>query len=189
MPYPAKLNAEKILETALALFEGGGPDALAMRPLADALGVRPSSLYRYYPERGALLGALEAHAILALHAALRDATRDQTPEDAFIAAAHSYLSYAREHPHLYSLLLAPKAPHTAAPGPGKDLWNEVLRIVGAVTGDPDDTAAAVAFWAYLHGFALLGRSGQFGLSGPRGGFERGLQALISGLEGPSHGFH
>jgi len=182
MPYPAKLNAEKILETALALFEEGGPDALAMRRLADALGVRPSSLYRYYPERDALLGALEAHAIRALHAALRDATRDKTPEAAFIAAAHSYLSYAREHPHLYSLLLAPKAPYTAEPGPGKDLWNEVLRVVGAVTGDPDDTAAAVAFWAYLHGFALLGRSGQFGLSGPRGGFGRGLRALVVGFQ-------
>lgn len=182
MPYPAKLTAEKILESALGLLETGGPDALGMRPLADALGVRPSSLYRYYPERDALLGALEAHAAHDLHAAILGAARDRTPAAALTAAAHAYLAYAREHPHLYALLLRPKAPYIAQPGPGKDLWNVVLTLVGAVTGDPDDTAATVAFWAYLHGFTLLEQSGQFGSSGPKGGFERGLEALVSGFQ-------
>ncbi len=181
MPYPPKLTAEQILEAALTLFQTGGAEALSMRLLAERLGVRPSSLYRYYPERGALIEALKDHAIRDLHAAFRDATGDKPPEDAFVAAAHSYLAYARAEPHLYSLLLAPKAPYTAEPGPGKDLWNHLLRLVGALTGQPDDTAAAVAFWAYLHGFALLEASGQFGSSGPRGGFERGLGALRLGF--------
>ena len=182
MPYPAKLTAEKILEVALEQFERGGPDGLAMRPLADALGVRPSSLYRYYPERAALLRALEAHATTELHAAIRRAAHHKSPDAAFFAVAHSYLDYARAHPHLYALLLGPRAPYTAEPGPGKNLWNEVLAIVGDITGDPDDTAATVAFWAFLHGFALLERSGQFGISGPQGGFERGLGALLHGFQ-------
>ncbi len=181
MPYPAKLTPETIFKAALELFERGGPDALAMRPLADALGVRPSSLYRYYPERAALLRALEAHATSALHDALRRAAHDKAPDAAFFAAAHSYLDYVRAHPHLYALLLGPRAPYTAEPGPGKNLWDEVLAIVGAITGDPDDTAATVAFWAYLHGFALLELSGQFGSSGPKGGFERGLEAMLNGF--------
>lgn len=182
MPYPPKLTAETIFEAALKLFETGGPEALSMRPLADALGVRPSSLYRYYPERDALLGALETHATRELHGVFRTATRDLTPNEAFFAAAHSYLNYVRAQPHLYSLLVRPREPYVAEPGPGKDLWEEVLRIVGGVTGNPDDTAGAVAFWAYLHGFALLEQSGQFGESGPQGGFERGLGALLSGFQ-------
>ena len=181
MPYPTKLTTEQIFEAALTLFQTGGPEALSMRILAERLGVRPSSLYRYYPERDALMNALKDHAIRALHAALREAVEAKRPEAAFAAAARSYLAYARAEPHLYSLMLAPKAPYTAEPGPGKDLWNDLLRIVGAVTGLPDDTAAAVAFWAYLHGFALLEASGQFGSSGPRGGFERGLGALRHGF--------
>ncbi len=164
------------------MFETGGPDALSMRPLAAALGVRPSSLYRYYPERDTLLGALETHATRDLHSVLCAATQDLTPDEAFFAAAHSYLAYARAHPHLYSLVLRPREPYVAEPGPGKDLWNEVLSIVGGVTGHPDDTGVAVAFLAYLHGFALLERGGQFGVSGPRGGFERGLRALLSGFQ-------
>lgn len=183
MPYPTKLTAEQILEAALTLFQTGGDEALSMRLLAERLNVRPSSLYRYYPERGALVAALENHAIRALHAALRGAAADKRPDDAFVAAAHSYLAYARAQPHLYSLLFAPKAPYIAEPGPGKNLWNELLKIVGALTGNPDDTAAAVAFCAFLHGFALLEASGQFGLSGPRGGFERGLAALQLGFTG------
>lgn len=181
MPYPTKLTAETILEAALKLLETGGPDALSMRPLADTLGVRPSSLYRYYPERNALLGALETHATRELHRTICQAARG-SPAEAFVAAAHSYLNYARAHPHLYALLVRPRAPYVAELGPGKDLWEEVLSIVGGVTGNPDDTAGAVAFWAYLHGFALLEQSGQFGESGPRGGFERGLGALLGGFK-------
>lgn len=182
MAYPAKLTPEKILQAALELFESGGPDALSMRPLAQRLNVRPSSLYRYYADRAALLGALEAHATRELHAAIRQATQGKAPVAAFEAAAAAYLTYARAHPHLYALLLSPYTPYSAEPGPGKDLWNEVLALVGAVTGNPDDTAATVAFWAFLHGFTLLERSGQFGPSGPRGGFERGLQVLVAGFQ-------
>jgi hypothetical protein len=51
-------------------------------------------------------------------------------------------------------------------------------VVGGLTGDPDDTAAAVAFWAFLYGYVESERSGLFGASGPKGGFEVGLEALI-----------
>ncbi|WP_180970151.1 TetR/AcrR family transcriptional regulator [Deinococcus planocerae] len=181
MVYPAKLSPEAILQTALDLLEGGGEEALNMRSLAERLGVRPSSLYRHYPDRAALVAALEDRAALALDGALREASRDRPPGEALRAAAHAYLGYSRAHPHLYGLLLAPRPPAPAGPGPGKDLWNVVLHLVGAVTGDPDDTAAAVAYWAFLHGYVQLERSGQFGASGPRGGFERGLDALVRGF--------
>ncbi|BDP42113.1 TetR family transcriptional regulator [Deinococcus aetherius] len=181
MVYPAKLTPEAIFQAALDLLEGGGDGALNMRALAERLSVRPSSLYRHYPDRAALVAALEDHAALALHGALREASRDLPPGEALGAAAHAYLDYARAHPHLYGLMLAPRAPAPAGPGPGKDLWNHVLHLVGAVTGQPDDTGAAVAYWAFLHGYVQLERSGGFGLSGPRGGFERGLDALIRGL--------
>ena len=56
-----------------------------------------------------------------------------------------------------------------------------LRLVGEVSGHPDDTPRTVALWAYLHGFALLTLSGQLGLSGDQGGFQIGLEALIRGF--------
>ncbi len=182
MPYPAKLTAETILAAALSLLHESGLEALSMRPLAEKLEVRPSSLYRHFAAREVLLDALEAHATHALHGAIAAPSAGLPAREAFVAAAHAYREYAHAEPHLYALLLRERAPYVAGPGPGKDLWNTVLALVGGVTGNPDDTAAAVVFWAFIHGFVGLERSGQFGSSGPKGGFERGLGALLTGLE-------
>lgn len=181
MPYPAKLSPDAILEAALALFEAGGPEGLSMRTLADKLGVRPSSLYGHYADREALERAMADVGARRLSAAIEQAGAGLDPAAAFKAAAYAYLAFARAHPALYGLLLAPQPPQVAQPGASKDLWNRVLQLVGAVTGIQDDTAGAVALFAYLHGYVVLERSGLFGLSGPRGGFERGLDALLEGL--------
>ncbi|MGY2894385.1 TetR/AcrR family transcriptional regulator [Deinococcus sp. UYEF24] len=182
MAYPSKLTPESILHAALPLLETEGADALNMRTLAGRLGVQASSLYRHYPDRAALLSSLEEYATLELHTAMERATEKQaSPADRLKAAGHSYLTYAVAHPHLYALLLAPRPPAHAGPGPSKDLWNLVLRLVGEVSGDPDDTARTVALWAYLHGSALINLSGLLGLSGDLGGFQIGLEALIAGF--------
>ncbi|MFB9992901.1 TetR/AcrR family transcriptional regulator [Deinococcus oregonensis] len=185
MPYPAKLTPDTILQVASVLLRAGGAEAVGMRALAGALGVQPSSLYRHFADRAAVLAALEDQTSLDLNAALTRAAAGLPPADALRALAHAYLDFARSDPHAYGLLLMPRAPYTAQPGAAQDLWKSVLAVVGAVTGQTDDTAATVAFWAYLHGFATLELSGQFGRSGPRGGFERGLEALIVGLSFPA----
>lgn len=182
MPYPAKLNPDSILAAALALLDGGGQAALNMRPLAAVLGVQPSSLYRHFPDREALLSALEDGAALELAQRLTQASARRPPREALFALCLAYLDYARTCPHRYGLLLAERAPQPGMPGPAKDLWNAVKDAVSALSGVPDDTARTVALWAYLHGFAVLERNGLFGLSGPRGGFEVGLGALLGEME-------
>lgn len=185
MPYPAKLTPEAIVQAASGLLRAGGADAVGMRALAGALGVQPSSLYRHFADRAAVLAALEDQTSRDLNAALTGAAAGLPPAEALGAVAHAYLHFACTDPHAYRLLLTPRAPYTAQPGAAQDLWRSVLALVGAVTGQADDTAATVAFWAYLHGFATLELSGQFGISGPKGGFERGLDALIVGLSRPA----
>ena len=182
MAYPSKITPQSILGVALTLLEADGPDALNMRAVASRLNVQASSLYRHYPDRAALLSAIEAQATLALHAAMSEAgERMTTPQARLSAAGHAYLTYATSHPHLYALLLAPRPPAASTLGPGKNLWNLVLGLVGEVSGDPDDTPRTVALWAYLHGFALMSLSGLLGLSGDQGGFQVGLETLIAGF--------
>ncbi|CAM3213489.1 HTH tetR-type domain-containing protein [Deinococcus saxicola] len=185
MPYPAKLNPEQILDTAQKLLETSGPDGLSMRTLADALLVRPSSLYRHHASRETLLLALGERAALALRAALLHAATDREARAGAEAASHAYLQYARQHPHLYALLLLKldQLPQGERMGTaGKQLWNTLLDVVGRLSGNPDDTAYAVALWTFLHGFAELERSGMFGASGPRGGLEVGLTALLEAMQ-------
>ena len=183
MPYPTKLTPDTIQEAALALLEHDGIAAFSLRTLANRLGVRVSSLYRHFPDRAALEAALANEAARALHAAMQRASAELEGGAALTAASQAYRAFACERAELYALLHAPRPPAWAEPGAGKDLWTFLLQLVGRVTGRDDDTGGAIAVWAYLHGFASLERSGLFGLSGPRGGFERGLDGLTRGLQG------
>jgi AcrR family transcriptional regulator len=54
----SRLSRERILETALAVVEADGLEALSMRRLAQELDVWPMSLYRYFQDKDALLDAL-----------------------------------------------------------------------------------------------------------------------------------
>ncbi|MBZ9712923.1 TetR/AcrR family transcriptional regulator [Deinococcus multiflagellatus] len=187
MPYPAKLTPEAIQAAAWALLEQGGPAALGMRPLAEALGVRPSSLYRHVGSREALLTTLAEQAASALRTELT-AAAGLPPRAALAAVAQAYWHFARTRPHAYDLLLTPVAP--GAPGlwtpAGKALWGALLERVGALTGHPDDTGHAVAYWTFLHGAAALERAGLYGQSGPQGGVEIGLGALLDQMEAAGH---
>jgi AcrR family transcriptional regulator len=181
MPYPAKTSSERVLAAALELLERGGEEALSMRTLAASLGLSASSLYRYFPNREALLSALGDESTRLLHAALVQASGGQGTKAALLRMSRRYLEFARARPALYDLVMAPRPPAEAGPGPGKDLWNFLLGVLGEVTGRLDDTAAAVALWSLLHGLVTLERAGLFGLSGPQGGLERGVEALLAGL--------
>ncbi|WP_309570646.1 TetR/AcrR family transcriptional regulator [Deinococcus sp.] len=181
MPYPSKLTPDAIEAAAWYLFNTGGPDALSMRPLADALGVRPGSLYRYFDSRDTLLAALTERAARDLQREIQFAAENHLPRNALQAVAGAYLHYARTQPHAYALLLVP-ADEGSSPGlktsAGKELWNTLLRLVGDLSGNPDDTDHAVALWTFLHGAASLERAGVYGPSGPRSGLELGLAAIL-----------
>jgi len=174
MPFPKRIDSAAVVDQALELVREGGPGALSMRALAGALKVQASSLYRYFSSREALESALAERAATALEARLRAACRAKAAPDAFRSAAREYVRFARQDPALYNFLFKPTSV-------GKSLWNFILELVEPVSGKRNDTASAVALWSFLHGFAALERTGAFGASGPRGGLEAGIEALLQGL--------
>jgi len=176
MPYPARTTPAAILESALHLLETGGSEALTMRSLAETLGIKAPSLYRHYADRATLEAALVAHGAVKLQTMLEEIAAG-TPDTRLRHAAERYRAFAHAHPALYALMMQPQ-PSSGAP---KALWNTVLTLTSAVTRRDDDTAAAVALWAFLHGFVSLERQGTFGSSGPQAGFETGLEALMVGF--------
>ncbi|MHC9042975.1 TetR/AcrR family transcriptional regulator [Microbacterium saperdae] len=54
----SKIDREQIVDAARQLIVADGETAVAMRPIAARLGVTPMALYRYFPDRDALLLAL-----------------------------------------------------------------------------------------------------------------------------------
>jgi AcrR family transcriptional regulator len=177
MPYPAKTSSEEILKVALELLEQDAR-SLSMRNLAKRLTMKAPSLYRHFADKDALELALVAEGAKAMRLELENAAKGLKPDKVFTAVAKAYLLFAKQRPELYTLMMSKLS---SPEGASKDLWNFVLSLLSGVTKKNDDTASAVAFWSFLHGYSVLENSGMFGASGPRGGLEVGLEAFLKGL--------
>src|SRR6476660_284397 len=71
-------NAAAILEAAARALSTHGRSA-NMTDVAEAAGISRATLYRYYPDREALLDALAAHALADAAARLADAGLERAP--------------------------------------------------------------------------------------------------------------
>jgi AcrR family transcriptional regulator len=179
MAYPKHLSSADILKTAVNMVEYGGADGLSLRAVASALGVKAPSLYRYFPHKETLEVAVAEEIFNFMLGELLAASESADPETRLRRLADAYLRFARERFPLYSFAVQSRLPEKYGSKTGKAVWNFLLEAASGVSGQPDDTAAAVAIWSFLHGYATLEHSGAFGASGPKGGFERGMEAFLS----------
>ncbi len=164
---------------AVHLVEHGGADGLSLRAIALALGVKAPSLYRYFPHKEALEVAVAEEILIVMQGELQAASATANPETRFRRTADAYLRFARERFLLYTFVVQNGLSKTYGSKASKAVWNLLLEAASGVSGQPDDTAAAVATWSFLHGYATLEHSGAFGASGPQGGLERGVEAFLS----------
>ncbi|WP_310570641.1 WHG domain-containing protein [Gemmatimonas sp.] len=215
MVYPSKLSRESVVGAALSLIREQGADALGMRAVALRLTVRPASLYKHVIDLAGLQALLAEHAAAELLAAI-DGAIARAPRSAAVESqkmpmlfmANEYLRFAREQPALYAMLTTPGGlltsatptsvttaaianaiAHTIPQTARAALSKRLMQVVGELTGATDDAEAAVALWAFLHGFITLERAGMFGASSPKGGFARGVRAMAAGLRRPASGGH
>ncbi|MGA7416923.1 MAG: TetR/AcrR family transcriptional regulator [Acidimicrobiales bacterium] len=154
-PPPATMRstrATEVVEAARRLLESEGPDALTMRRLGDALGIRAPSIYKHFPGKPAVEIALIEDAMVelghALHQAVVDA-RAAGAGDAVSPLLATYRAQAVAHPNLYRLATSAALPrHAMAPGL-EDWAGEPFYLA---TGEPH---VAQALWAFAHGMVVL----------------------------------
>ena len=179
MAYPKLLSSAEILKAAVHLVEHGDADGLSLRAVAMALGVKAPSLYRYFQDKDALEVAVAEEILNVMLVEFRTASATAGPDTRFRRMTDAYLRFARERFPLYAFVMQDGLSKTYGSKAGKAVWNLLLDAASGVSGQPDDTAAAVATWSFLHGYATLEHSGAFGASGPKGGLERGVEAFLS----------
>jgi AcrR family transcriptional regulator len=179
MTYPKLLSSADILKTAVQKVEHDGADGLSLRAVASALGVKAPSLYRYYANKEALEVAVAEEIWNVVLDELQAASANADPDTRFRRTADAYLRFARERFSLYTFVLQNGLSQTYGSKASKAVWNLLLEAASGVSGQPDDTAAAVATWSFLHGYATLEHSGAFGASGPKGGLARGVEAFLN----------
>ncbi len=178
MAHPKLLSSEEILKTAVHLVGHGGAIGLSLRAVAAELGVKAPSLYRYFPDKETLELAVAAEILDLMLVKFQAASASADPETRFLSLVDAYLHFAREQFPLYAFVMQDR-PERYGSRAGKAVWNILLEAASSISGQHDDTAAAVATWAFLHGYATLEHSGAFGPSGPKGGLERGVEAFVS----------
>ncbi len=135
------------MAAALVILEEEGPEALTMRRLAEAVGIRAPSLYKHFPDKAALELVLIEHGFTLAALAFAEAfVRDGATLETFMAA---YRAVALAHPHLYRLMNAGSLPrHLLTPGVEGRAAAPLLRVLPR----PDLARAAFAF---AHGMTML----------------------------------
>jgi AcrR family transcriptional regulator len=181
MPFPAKTDRARILAAAMEQVASGGIERLSLRSLAASLDLAPNALYRYFPSRSQLEAAITAGIINQVHADLRKAAGRKSPEQALRAIVRAYVRFAREQRHFYDAFLKPclhtpdgEAAHAA-------LWDFVVEQVTRLCGPKKAPEAAVALWAFLHGFVEFKIAGLFDEGKPIKGFEWGVDAWFKAV--------
>jgi AcrR family transcriptional regulator len=183
MPYPSKISRETIVQAAREMIEAEGLERLSINVLAEKLGVKTPSLYRYVGDKTGLLRAVNEDTIAGLFAVLGEALSSPGPaEERLLAVALAYRQYAHQHPITYGLAFTNTIPELrpdAAEQERAALPYQAL--MAEVSGEADSLAALRGMLALIHGFAMLELAQQYRRGGDLdAAFVQSVQAYIAG---------
>jgi AcrR family transcriptional regulator len=148
MPYPQKLSEQQILEEAACLVDEAGLDALSTRGLAQRLGARAPSLYRYFPDKDTLVRALSA-------TFWDDLAREVDRHETLTGMARAYWDYALRCPNRYAVLMS-RPPEAEQPtATEKGLVAEPLQELATRLSPERALLAKRVLWSYVHGAVSL----------------------------------
>lgn len=105
---PAQLEAtrEQILDTALAILQESGPEAITSRAIAERMGVAHMSLYTYFENQAAILRALSTRELAKWRAKQNIFDQRAEREDITLVVEDllkDFIAFARENPNLYRI--------------------------------------------------------------------------------------
>jgi AcrR family transcriptional regulator len=182
---PAKLSRDSIVNAALTFLDRDGWDALTINALATQLGTKGPSLYNHVDSLEDLRRTVRMRVVGDIIEMLNTVGQGRTRDDAVMAMASAYRSYAHHHPGRYSAFtrmpLGGDDPEftdatRAAAGP-------VIAVLASYGLDGEDAFyAALEFWSAMHGFVLLEMTGAMNGIDTDAVFTDMVMRLASGME-------
>lgn len=165
-----KLDLDAVVDTAAAVADDRGLEAVSLRRVADRLGVTPMALYRYVHSKEDLLDALAER----LYGELDLPNGTGSWWDGLVRLAHSTRRLLLAHPWAAPLFARPLA------GPNAhrldDALQRELRRAGFTAAEARELHDQLSNMVFaLVAPELHGRRN-------RGAFDRGLELLHTGLE-------
>jgi AcrR family transcriptional regulator len=184
LPAHAQTSTAAIVAAGRRLLEEHGTDALTMRDVADAVGVRTPSLYKRVRSRSDLLRLVLEDVADELNAAVDAATGSGDPAADLRASVHAYRRFAHANRVAHTLLFVPQTVYGATGLPERTTAT-LLRLVTALAGPHNALPAARTIVAWAHGFITMELAGAFQLGGDieqawNFGLDRVLDAIQRG---------
>jgi len=144
------LTREEIFATALGIIDAEGADALSMRRLAGALGVKAMSLYHHVPNKQALLdGVVE----LSLVAQAPPSPPGPDWRDTVTAAVRGFRRALIAHPNVLPLMVA--HPPTTPEASQMYIEGPLRFLIAQGFADRDASQLFEAVFALSFGHAML----------------------------------
>lgn len=158
----------RAIEVATRLLIERGAEQVSLRDIAEEAGCRPPALYRYFPNKDAILLAVhdEGFRRLYTHKAAAVAAAGSDVFERLRRGGLAYVQFGLENPNLYELMFMERGPFnrmTELPD-REDLAGRALNILtdsiigcqkaGYLEGI-DPLAAAFTFWSIVHGAVSL----------------------------------
>ena len=159
--------------------EAGAVSAVSLTALAQALEIRPPSLYNHVDGLEDLRYGLAIYGLRQMIVELRQASLGLVGREALMAIAVAYRRFAHSHPGLYPLVIrAPEPDEVELAALAQELLQMLLLLMASLGKQGDDALHAIrGLRAVLHGFVSLEAAGGFKLDLDR---EESFRRLVGG---------
>jgi AcrR family transcriptional regulator len=156
---------QRIVAAARVIAEGEGWDAVTIRRLAMEIEYSQPVLYSHFENKNAIVAAVAVEGFKEITVALQDAASGSTGKrNALKTVATAYIAFALSRPALYEAMFILPTDLLFAKSETRPELRAAFRALAAVVTpfcvDVDVDVVTETFWAALHGFAELERSGR-----------------------------
>ena len=185
MPAHPQTSTAAIVAAGRHLLEVRGMDALTMRDVADAVGVRAPSLYKRVRGRADLFRLILEDVTDELTSVLDAAATSGDPVTDVRAMTAAYRRFAHANPVTYTLMFAPQAMPGATARSVRSSAT-FLNVVAELAGPRHALPAARTIVAWAHGFITMELAGAFRLGGDvEQAWDFGLDCLLTAIRADS----
>ena len=193
-PAPQKQSTTaSILTAARELLDLNGLAAVAMRPVAERVGITPMAIYRHYANRASLLNAVADDGFHELAARVERLQLKGGVEQRLMKVGNVFLNAALQFPHLYELMFLArregarvypedfKAGRSPTFNPTVEILKEAMRAGVLRPDDPIEIAFELS--ALSHGLIVLYLGGRVAQSDKefRLLYQRSFRRYLNGL--------
>ena len=170
-----QIKSDRILDCAMVLLAEGGIAAVTIQSIAEAMDLTVGALYRYFPSKSAILGAMTRRTLAELSAVLESTPEaDSSGLQRLRLIAEGHINFCRSNPaHFFLISQMMSSPRIVLPPSERvESMTSAFALISFVeqqvrmaqdegsirTGDP--RAYALAFWSAIHGALQLDKFGR-----------------------------